>query len=243
MSRRILAVLLAVLVAAIVLFATRDSSSEISVTQTLRTVDLVASVNAINVDSGWSQENGVTRGGAMRLSLDDLRVLTVQEGTLAAEYGSTSACTDFVKPNACVLLADMLGDAVVWFALVPSDVLAGREFLTLPGLVDMQANGDEGVLRNGWVRFNYNDAHFKIDIHVQPVWINIISRFHIEMLHPEELVRDMSGAIFYIITIDTKWFKKPFMLSNSDAAVSTVRLVWYLVTYLCACSSQPQSLQ
>lgn len=151
MSRRILAVLLAVLVAAIVLFATRDSSSEISVTQTLRTVDLVASVNAINVDSGWSQENGVTRGGAMRVSLDDLRVLTVQEGTLAAEYGSTSVCTDFVKPNACVLLADMLGDAVVWFALVPSDVLAGREFLTLPGLVDMQANGDEGVLRNGWV--------------------------------------------------------------------------------------------
>ena len=151
MSRRILAVLLAVLVAAIVLFATRDSSSEISVTQTLRTVDLVASVNSINVDSGWSQENGVTRGGAMRLSLDDLRVLTVQEGTLAAEYGSTSGCTDFVKPNACVLLADMLGDAVVWFALVPSDVLAGREFLTLPGLVDMQANGDEGILRNGWV--------------------------------------------------------------------------------------------
>ena len=151
MSRRILAVLLAVLVAAIVLFVIRESSSEISVTQTLRTVDLVASVNSINVDSGWSQENGVTRGGAMRMSLDDLRVLTVQEGTLAADYGSTSACTDFVKPNACVLLADMLGDAVVWFALVPSDVLAGREFLTLPGLVDMQANGDEGILRNGWV--------------------------------------------------------------------------------------------
>lgn len=151
MSRRILAVLLAVFVAAIVLFAMRDSSSEISVTQTLRTVDLVASVNSINVDSGWSQENGVTSGGAMRMSLDDLRVLTVQEGTLAAEYGSSSACTDFVKPNACVLLADMLGDAVVWFALVPSDVLAGREFLTLPGLVDMQTNGDEGILRNGWV--------------------------------------------------------------------------------------------
>ena len=151
MSRRILAVLLAVLVAAIFLFATRDSSSEISVTQTLHKVDLVASVNSVNVDSGWSEENGVTRGGAMRLSLDDLRVLTVQEGTLTAEYGSTSSCTDFVKTNACVLLADMLGDAVVWFALVPADAIAGREFLTLPGLVDMQANGDEGILRNGWV--------------------------------------------------------------------------------------------
>lgn len=151
MSRRILAVLLAVLVAVTLLLATRDSSSDISVTQTLHKIDLVASVDSINVDSTWSQVNGVTRGGAMRLSLDDLRVLTVQDGTLTAEYGSTSACTDFAKPNACVLLADMLGDAVVWFALVPADVIAGREFLTLPGLVDMQANGDEGILRNGWV--------------------------------------------------------------------------------------------
>ena len=151
MSRRILAVLLAVFVAAILLVATRNSSSEISVNQTLRKIDLVASVNSINVDSAWSQESDSTRGGAMRLSLDDLRVLTVQDGTLSAEYGSMSACTDFVKPNACVLLADMLGDAVVWFALVPSDAMAGREFLTMPGLVDMQANGDEGILRNGWV--------------------------------------------------------------------------------------------
>jgi hypothetical protein len=151
LSRRILAVVLAALVAAIFLLATRGSSSKISVTQTLHKIDLVASVNSINVDSAWSQEGGITRGGAMRLSLDDLRVLTVQEGTLAAKYGSITACTDFAKPNACVLLADMLGDAVVWFALVSSDVLASREFLTLPGLVDMQANGDEGILRNGWV--------------------------------------------------------------------------------------------
>jgi hypothetical protein len=151
LSRRILAVVLAALVAAIFLLATRGTSSKISVTQTLHKIDLVASVNSINVDSAWSQEGGITRGGAMRLSLDDLRVLTVQEGTLAAKYGSITACTDFAKPNACVLLADMLGDAVVWFALVSSDVLASREFLTLPGLVDMQANGDEGILRNGWV--------------------------------------------------------------------------------------------
>jgi hypothetical protein len=144
-------VLFAVLVAVTFLLVTRDSSSDISVTQTLHKIDLVASVDSINVDSAWSQENGVTRGGAMRLSLDDLRVLTVQDGTLTAEYGSVPACSDFAKPNACVFLADMLGDAVVWFALVSSDALAGQEFLTLPGLVDMQANGDEGILRNGWV--------------------------------------------------------------------------------------------
>ena len=151
MSRRILAGLFAVFLAVIFILATRGSSSEISVTQTLHKIDLVASVNSINVDSAWSQESGSTRGGAIRLSLDDLRVLTVPDGTLTAEYGSITACTDFAKPNACVLLADMLGDAVVWFALVSADAIAGREFLTLPGLVDMQANGDEGILRNGWV--------------------------------------------------------------------------------------------
>jgi len=151
LSRRILAGLFAVFLAVIFILASRGSSSEISVTQTLRKIDLVASVNSINVDSAWSQESDSTRGGAMRLSLDDLRVLTVQDGTLTANYGSISACTDFVRPNACVLLADMLGDAVVWFALVAADSLAGREVLTLPGLVDMQANGGEGILRNGWV--------------------------------------------------------------------------------------------
>ena len=151
MSRRILAGLLAAILVAIVVLATRGASSNISVTQTLHKIDLVASINSINVDSAWSQDGDFTAGGAMRASLDDLRTVTVLEGTMTDDYSSISACTDFVTPNACVLLADMLGDAVIWFALVPSDEIAGRELLMLPGLVDMQANGDEGILRNGWV--------------------------------------------------------------------------------------------
>ena len=151
MSRRIFVGLLAAILAAIVVLATRGASSNISVTQTLHKIDLVASINSINVDSAWSQDGDFTAGGAMRASLDDLRTVTVLEGTMTDDYSSISACTDFVTPNACVLLADMLGDAVIWFALVPSDEIAGRELLMLPGLVDMQANGDEGILRNGWV--------------------------------------------------------------------------------------------
>jgi len=151
LSRRILAGLLAAILVAIVVLATRGASSNISVTQTLHKIDLVASINSINVDSAWSQDGDFTAGGAMRASLDDLRTVTVLEGTMTDDYSSISACTDFVTPNACVLLADMLGDAVIWFALVPSDEIAGRELLMLPGLVDMQANGDEGILRNGWV--------------------------------------------------------------------------------------------
>jgi hypothetical protein len=67
------------------------------------------------------------------------------------DYDAVTACSDFATPNACVFLADMLGDAVVWFALVQADTVSGREFLRLPGLVDMQSNGDEGILRNGWI--------------------------------------------------------------------------------------------
>ena len=151
MSRRILVGALAVCLLAFVVLTNRSGTSKISVTQTLHTIDLVASVNSINTDSTWSEDGGATHGGALRLSLDDLRTLIILDGTMVDEYKSSPACTDFVKPNACVLLADMLGDAVVWFALVPADATAGREFLTLPGLVDMQANGDEGILRNGWV--------------------------------------------------------------------------------------------
>jgi hypothetical protein len=120
-------------------------------TDVLHKIDLVASVNSINTDVGWSQEGGLTSSGAMRLSLDDLRVLTIAEGTLVDDYDAVPACTDFTTPHACVLLADMLGEAVVWFALVPADNANGLQYLTLPGLIDMQANGDEGILRNGWV--------------------------------------------------------------------------------------------
>jgi hypothetical protein len=151
LKRRVLVGALAVLLAAVAFTATRDNTRVIQADSKRFTVDLVASVNAINADSNWSQNAERTTGGSIRLSLDDLRVITVPPETLVDDYDAVPACTDFVTPNACVLLADMLGDAVVWFALVKSDAVSGREFLRLPGLVDMQSNGDEGILRNGWI--------------------------------------------------------------------------------------------
>ena len=142
---------LAALLVAVVFVSQSDSVSTVSVAGVRHTVDLVASVNSITADAEWSQEGSTTSGGSIQLSLDDLRTFTVQTGTLVAEYDGVNACTDFVTPNACVLLADMLGDAVVWFALIAADKGNGQEVLTLPGLVDMQSNGDEGILRNGWI--------------------------------------------------------------------------------------------
>lgn len=155
MNRRSVILIAGVIAAAVFLgngiYSSFSDSESLTPTDVLHKVDVVASVNSISTDVGWSQDGGVTSSGAMRLSLDDLRVLTVAEGTLVDDYDAVPACTDFVTPNACVLLADMLGEAVVWFALVPADKANGMQYLTLPGLIDMQANGDEGILRNGWV--------------------------------------------------------------------------------------------
>lgn len=155
MNRRSVIVGIGIAVVALFLgngiYSTLDRDIDLKPTDVLHKVDLTASVNSVNTDIGWSQEGGVTSSGAMRLSLDDQRVLTIPEGTMVDDYDTVPACVDFATPNACVLLADMLGEAVVWFALVPADKVDGLSVLTLPGLIDMQANGDEGILRNGWV--------------------------------------------------------------------------------------------
>lgn len=155
MNRRPLVVGIGIAIAALFLgngiYASLSNDETLTPTDVLHKIDLVASVNSINTDVGWSQEGGTTSSGAMRLSLDDLRVLTIAEGTLVDDYDAVPACTNFTTPNACVLLADMLGEAVIWYALVPADSVNGLQYLTLPGLIDMQANGDEGILRNGWV--------------------------------------------------------------------------------------------
>jgi hypothetical protein len=153
LNRRVPLVVGAVLAAVVIgngVYASLNNNSVSVATDVRHTVDLVASVNRVTADVNWKQD-GVTSGAVAQLSLDDTRVLTIPEGTLVDDYDAMAKCEDFTTPNACVLLADMLGDAVVWFALVPADKVAGMQTLTLPGLVDMQSNGDEGILRNGWI--------------------------------------------------------------------------------------------
>ncbi len=108
-------------------------------------VSYTASVSTIQVDPDWSVADGVTVANA-RLALDDGRTLFIADGT-----PGEMACTDYSTPNACVLLAEMLGDGIVWFALTPA---AGDEPLSrlpLPPIVDMLNDGDDAVLQNGWI--------------------------------------------------------------------------------------------
>lgn len=109
----------------------------------VREIESVASVMQIESSEAFAEIDGVTTGSAVLL-LDDGRVLNVTRGT-----PGVVDCADRTTPASCVLLADLLGDGVVWYALVNSDGPASRT-LVLPTLVDMVDGGDTGVLENGW---------------------------------------------------------------------------------------------
>lgn len=152
MSRRLMALAaVAALVGAVILV--RGGGNDTPVVPdaaTLRPIDTFAVAESVNLDAGWSVSGGETTA-AMRIGLDDLRTLTIPARTMAHAGDLVPSCSSFEVAQSCVFLADMLGEAVVWFALVPADRVRGTERLTLPGLVDMRSNGDDGVLENGWV--------------------------------------------------------------------------------------------
>lgn len=152
MTRRLPAILAILALAGMGVLALRSVTQKTTVATgpMQHRIDLVANVEAITTDAGWKMDGGRTRGAA-RFSLDDLRTLTVPDGTNVAGYDIMPPCADLVTQRACVLLADMLGEAVVWFALVPADAIAPNSELVMPGFTDMQANGDEAVFANGWV--------------------------------------------------------------------------------------------
>ena len=108
-----------------------------------RRVSAIASVTSIQSSEAFAIIDGVTVGSAL-LTLDDGRVVTI-----ARETPGEIDCADRTTPAACVLLADMLGEGVVWYALVDSDGPTVRT-LVVPTLVDMVDGGDTGVLTNDW---------------------------------------------------------------------------------------------
>jgi hypothetical protein len=147
LSARFAAALGIPIVVAFLIYAVlmNSGSSSQSANKVVHFVNYTASVNTVQADSDWTVVQGTTRSTA-RLALDDARTVYIADGT-----PGEITCTDFSSPNACVLIAELLGDAVVWFALAPatSETLLTR--VALPPVVDMLNGGDFAVLSNGWV--------------------------------------------------------------------------------------------
>ena len=107
-----------------------------------RRVDLIALTTTVRSDAPWSVSGGRVNGNATAV-LADGRVLSLLDGTLGQ-----STCLFPEVPNACVLLADTLGQGVVWFSLVPSPPSGGTE-LELPSIEELLDGVTYARLTNG----------------------------------------------------------------------------------------------
>jgi hypothetical protein len=112
-------------------------STEVSV---VHRVNIIHPVYAIQAEAGFSVANGVATG-EMHLALDATRTMVIKKGT----PGEIS-CSKLAEINQCVVAADLLGDAVVWFSLVPNQP---RASLILPGVTQVRAE-NWVLLANGW---------------------------------------------------------------------------------------------
>ena len=105
-----------------------------------RQIDLIEPIaSATGVEGAGQLPAGVTTS-PIELTLDAERVLSIAPGT----FGEIS-CEELDVANRCAVLADMLGNAVVWFAILPQ---AARSTVELEPVIDL----DDGraVFANGW---------------------------------------------------------------------------------------------
>jgi hypothetical protein len=144
LSWRFVAAIVAVAVSALainVAFARDSPVSEVSgeaATPQTKRADLVSLVYSIEQDD-FSMRRGRTRG-QLTLVLDRDRIARIYPGT-----SGQLSCRKLDQIAQCALLADLLGDAVVRFKLVPM----GRNFtFQLPAIESL--DGGFATLVDGW---------------------------------------------------------------------------------------------
>jgi len=105
-----------------------------------RVIDLVAPIFSIeHSDNFRIGPNGITRG-YLDAVLSETRVVRVAPGT-----SGEISCEELDEINRCALFADMLGDAVIWFAILPQGPRYSAE---LPEIVDLEEG--KAIFVNGW---------------------------------------------------------------------------------------------
>lgn len=137
-------VVVIVVLSSVILFLYGRGGSGTVITAQIRTIDKGALITEIAPETNWAIVDGETVG-EVTLTLNDETIANI-----ATTTPGENSCTELVAKK-CVLLADMLGPSVVWFAIVNADERNGNTLLTLDGLVDMKDDGNTGVLKNGWL--------------------------------------------------------------------------------------------
>ncbi len=129
---------------AVVWWAVPDHSNTLVPTSsglTERRIDFLYSVFKTTAAQGFAVKDGVTTK-KMELIIDSTRRMRIPEGTPAEV-----TCPKMGELFQCAVAAQLLGDSVLWFALVPAPP---RQSLALPPIVELRKN-NEVLLANGWV--------------------------------------------------------------------------------------------
>jgi hypothetical protein len=105
-----------------------------------RQIDLLEPIELATQTGGFAVLGSGVTTGFIELTLDAERVLQITPGT----FGEMD-CDELDTTNGCAVFADMLGDAVVWFAILPQ---APRATVELPPIIDL-VDG-QAVFENGW---------------------------------------------------------------------------------------------
>lgn len=103
-------------------------------------INLVLPVYSIEAEPGFAMVDGAA-STEMHLALDATRTMVVKPGT-----PGQITCGRLAEVNQCVVAADLLGDAVVWFSLIPNPQ---RATLVLPGVTEVRKD-NWVLLSNGW---------------------------------------------------------------------------------------------
>ncbi len=105
-----------------------------------RRIDLIEPIFSVEQSDDFGiRPDGVTTG-YLDVVLTGPRFLRIAPGTLGE-----IACDELDETNRCALFADMLGDAVIWFSILPQAPGATAE---LPPIVDLEDG--EALFENGW---------------------------------------------------------------------------------------------
>ena len=138
-----LAALLGLTIAVQTVFADEDPIDEVVDEVTTvpdRRIDLIAIVERIEQSPDFAFAEDGTTLGLLDAEFADGRVMRVAPGT-----PGEITCTATRLVNRCVVLADLVGEAVLWFALLPR---GPNNTVVLPPIVDLEDG--YAIFENGW---------------------------------------------------------------------------------------------
>lgn len=106
-----------------------------------RELDFVAAVESVSVLPGFGIIDGRANSD-FYLIIDATRTMLIKSST-----PGENKCPRYAEPQQCIVAADLLGDGVLWFSLIPG---SPAPTVQLPAVVELLEDGWV-KLANGWV--------------------------------------------------------------------------------------------